>query len=120
MIEVEDSEAIGEPVELGEDAFAEAGGDVFAAEEGEALALDEGEAIAIDEEAAPVGAAAAAAAYEVPFTTLQCLVLMSILLVMGVGGMLMTDLVRNMWTYSETSAPVSSLTNALVGLMGWN
>jgi hypothetical protein len=34
--------------------------------------------------------------------------------------MLMTDLVRNMWAYSEASAPVSSLTDALISLMGWN
>ena len=30
----------------------------------------------------------------------------------------MTDLVRNMWAYSETSAPVSSLTDSLIGLAG--
>ena len=44
---------------------------------------------------------------------------MLILCVLSLGGMLMTDLVRNMWTYTEPSAPVSSLTDSLVGLMGW-
>ena len=45
---------------------------------------------------------------------------MLILCVLSVGGMLLTDLVRNMWAYSEVSAPVSSLTDALISLMGWD
>lgn len=120
VIEVEDSEALGEPVEFAEpDAL---GGDVFAedAEGGEVLALDEeGEAVAIDDSGASV-MPAAASAYEVPFTLLQCVTLMLILAVMAIGGMLVTDLVRNMWAYSEPSAPVSSLTDSLIGLMGWD
>jgi len=40
--------------------------------------------------------------------------------VMGLSGMLMTDLIRNMWAYSEVSAPVSSLTDSLITVMGWN
>ncbi len=120
VIEVEDSEALGEPVEFAEpDAL---GGDVFAedAEGGEVLALDEeGEAVAIDDSGSSV-MPAAASAYEVPFTMLQCVTLMLILAVMAIGGMLVTDLVRNMWAYSEPSAPVSSLTDSLIGLMGWD
>ena len=57
--------------------------------------------------------------YEVPFTIMQCVTLMLILCVLSVGGMLMTDLVRNMWTYTEPAAPVSSLTDSLVSMMGW-
>jgi hypothetical protein len=125
VIEIEDSGAIGEAVEVADDAFGEAqpldDGDVFAAEPAEAEGGfgDEGEAIAIDEAVAPAGAVAAAA-YEVPFSMFQCVGLMMILLIMGISGMLMTDLVRNMWAYSEASAPVSSLTDALISLMGWN
>jgi hypothetical protein len=122
VIEVEDSEAIAEPVD-----FAEAeplGGDVFAdeGEAGEVLALDEeGEAIAIDESESASSAVlpSTAGAYEVPFTLLQCVTLMLIICVMSLGGMLMTDLVRNLWTYTEPSTPVSSLTDSLIGLMGW-
>jgi hypothetical protein len=116
VIEVEDSEAVD---------FADAdalGGDVFAADAdaGDAMGLDEGgEGIAIDETSAPSSVMAMSAAYEVPFTTLQCVTLMLILCVLGLGGMLLTDLVRNMWTYAEPSAPVSSLTDSLIGLMGW-
>ena len=125
VIEVEDSEAIAEPGEFADDAFAEAEpleGDVFAAEPdaGDALAVDEeGEAIAIDETTAASVAPAAMGAYEVPFTLLQCVTLMLILCILSLGGMLMTDLLRNMWAYSEPSAPVSSLTDSLIGLMGW-
>lgn len=130
VIEIEDSGAIGEAVEIADDAFADAqpleDGDVFAAEPagGEGGFGDEGgfggdgEAIEIADSVAPVGAATAA--YEIPFSTFQCVGLMMILLIMGLSGMLMTDLVRNMWAYSEASAPVSSLTDALISLMGWN
>lgn len=132
VIEIEDSGAIAEQVEISDDAFADAealvDGDVFAAEPADGDAGfaaqqggfdDAGEAIALDESAAPA-VVAAAAAYEVPFSMFQCVGLMMILLMMGLSGMLMTDLVRNMWAYSEASAPVSSLTDSLISLMGWN
>ena len=51
---------------------------------------------------------------------MQCLSLMFIILTMSLGGMLMSDLVSNMWAYSETSAPVSALTDSLISLMGWD
>ena len=38
------------------------------------------------------------------------------LMIMSIGGMLMTDLMRNMWAYTDTATPVSSLTDALVSL----
>lgn len=120
VIEVEDSEAIAEPVEFAEEGEP-LGGDVFAAEgEGEALALDEdGEAVAIDESSAPSAVGRTFAGYEVPFTIMQCVTLMLILCVMSLGGMLLTDLVRNMWAYAEPAAPVSSLTDSLIAVMGW-
>lgn len=120
VIEVEDSEAMAEPVEFAEDPGDALGGDVFAADGEEALGLDEeGEAVAIDESAAAPSGSRAVASYEVPFSLLQCVTLMMILMVMSLGGMLMTDLVRNMWAYSETSAPVSALTDSLIAVMGW-
>ncbi len=125
VIEVEDSEAIGEAVEFGDDAFGDAGfaeaGDVFGGgeAEGDVLALDE-DAVSIDDSASPaMGRAPISGGYEVPFTLFQCVTLMLILCILSLGGMLMTDLVRNMWTYTEPSAPVSSLTDSLVGIMGW-
>jgi hypothetical protein len=137
VIEVEDSEAIGEAVEF-EDT-AEPAAEAFATDE--AGAFDDGggfgeEAVALDAEAAEdeavgldttssrrtssLGVPGGIGGYEVPFNLLQCLALLSIIAVMSLGGMLMTDLIRNMWTYTEPSAPVSSLTDALIALMGWS
>ena len=133
VIEVEDSEAIGEPVEfgdaMGDDALGAddaLGGDVFGGVDGadaaaaDALGLGDEDAVVDDTVTARVPSAAAAmGGYEVPFTLLQVLTLMMIIGVMSLAGMLMTDLVRNMWTYSEPAAPVSSLTDSLISLMGW-
>jgi excisionase family DNA binding protein len=126
VIEVEDSEAIAEPIEFGDVAVADdpLGGDVFGEPEAasDAFAMDEeGEAIAIDESTSATVAPAGigGGGYEVPFSLPQCITLMLILFVLSLGGMLMTDLVRNMWTYSEPTAPVSSLTDSLIAWMGW-
>lgn len=114
VIEIEDSEAIAEPVD-----FAEGG---LEAEEGfeaeEPVGLDEDDVLAGGAMGSG-GRAAAYSAYEVPFSLLQVVSLAMIICVLGLGGMLMTDLVRNMWAYSEPAAPVSSLTNMLIDLMGW-
>lgn len=132
VIEVEDSEAIGEAVEFDDAGFADAGfaeagfeepsGNINLAkadDEG-GFGADDGEAVAIDDSTSPtIAPTPSMGGYEVPFTMLQCVVLMMILLTMSLCGMLMTDLVRNMWTYSEPTAPVSSLTDSLVGLMNW-
>jgi hypothetical protein len=127
VIEVEDSEAIGEAVEFENEDFAAAeplSDDVFAEEPGAAeggFGEEQAPAVAIDEtSAAPVPSAAASmGGYEVPFSLYQCIALLSIICVLSVGGMLMTDLLRNMWTYSEPAAPVSSLTDALIDVAGW-
>ncbi len=113
VIEIEDSEAVAEPVEFGEAGFGEEGFDE------EATGLEE-DHLGIDAGATPVMAGGGGyAAYEVPFNMLQVVSLGMIICVMALCGMLMTDLVRNMWAYAEPAAPVSSLTNALVDLMGW-
>lgn len=128
VIEVEDSDdAIGEAVEFDDVEAEPLGGDVFGEAEGidadggfgddgeDALAAeDDGEGISLDSGAAVPMSAAAASAYEVPFSILQCVSLMLVLCIMSLGGMLMTDLVRNMWTYNEMSAPVSALTDSLI------
>jgi len=127
VIEVEESEAIAEAVEFSDaDAFADAdalddGVFASASSSDEALALDaDDEGIALDDSASPMAvAASSSAAYEVPFTLFQCITLVLIICVMSLGGMLMTDLVRNLWTYAEPTTPVSSLTDSLIEMMGW-
>ncbi len=111
VIEIEDSEAVAEPVEFGEGGLEE--DDAFAAED--AGGLDDDDSLAVG---AGTGAAAGYSAYEVPFTKLQVIGLAMLVCVMALPGMLMTDLVRNMWAYTEPAAPVSSLTNALIELIG--
>lgn len=139
VIEVEDSEIVGEAVDFEDDfgadgGFADAGfadaealgADAFEDAPAEAVALDAdpmagdvGSAEEVSDSPA-VGAAVGAAGYEVPFSLMQCLSLMFIILTLSLGGMLMTDLVRNMWTYNDISAPVSALTDSLIGIMGWD
>ena len=54
---------------------------------------------------------------EVPFTTLMVLSLLGTLMVMGLSGMLVTDIVRNMWQWSDGSSDLTSgLTKALVSV----
>jgi hypothetical protein len=122
VIEVEDSAAFAEvdPNSLDAGDFGDAldGGDAFGeadepVAEG-AMGMDEGFG---EEEGFPVGARAAAVpTYEVPYSALQVLGMVCILTVMSLGGMLMSDLVRNIWTYSEPAAPVSGLTDWLIDL----
>ena len=134
VIEVEDSEAIGEAVEFADvedapvsDAFAtDDGGGGFAEAEATEVAADDGADAGLGLETTSsrrttaVPTPAGVGAYEVPFNLLQCLALLSIIAVLTLSGMLMTDLVRNMWAHTEPSAPVSSLTNALIDLAGLN
>lgn len=128
VIEVEDSAAFVGDMDLGDDAFG--GGTAVVGEgllEGDAMVADEGlvaedammdDGFGIDAGApAPVGAAVPVA-YETPFTTWSVVALAGILLLMCLGGMLMTDLMRNMWAYSEPAAPVSSMTDALISMFG--
>lgn len=132
VIEVEDSEIVADAVDFSdEEGFADAGfddaeplgADAFGEMPAEGVALDDdamaGEEIIMDEvDESPTVASTGAVGYEVPFSLMQCLSLLFIILTLSLCGMLMTDLVRNMWAYNETAAPVSSLTDALISWMG--
>lgn len=141
VIDIEDSEAVEVDADFGDAAFEGDGAfegevafddapvieDGFGDPMGAAEPIDESAGIVAADDAGGVQTARAGApgamgvptSYEVPFTLFQTVGLLLILVVMGLGGMLMTDLVRNMWTYSETSAPVSSLTDMLIDVAGW-
>lgn len=104
-----DADAFGEPLE-GEDAFAQdAGG--FGDED--AMGVEDGFG---DEPVAAGAPGTAPAAWEVPYSVFQVIGLVCIVTVLGIGGMLMSDLVRNIWTYSEPAAPVSGLTDWLIDI----
>lgn len=118
VIEVEDSAAFADAGGLADDPFGEPleGDDAFAQEgvgfgDEDALAIEDGFG---EEPVVAGGRGAAPAAWEVPYSVFQVVGLVCIVLVMGLGGMLMSDLVRNMWTYSEPAAPVSGLTDWLI------
>ncbi|MEZ6137326.1 MAG: helix-turn-helix domain-containing protein [Pirellulaceae bacterium] len=92
VIELEDSSEFGDaavalPADDGFDAFAD---------------VDSGGALEADtfNEAAPTGAAVVMGAPEVPYNLLQVLSLLGILLLMCMSGVLVTDVVRNMWAWS--------------------
>jgi hypothetical protein len=74
--------------------------------------------------AAATGAAAGAAAYrggspDVPLATWEVLTLLTIVLVLGLSGLLVTDIVRNMWSWSATDSNVTSwFTDMIIKSLG--
>lgn len=99
VIELEDSSDFGDaavalPAEDGFDAFSDVDGGGLE-EAGDAFG-----------EAAP--AAAAVGAPEVPYHLLQVLSLLGILLLMCMSGILVTDIVRNMWAWSGAESSLTS------------
>lgn len=108
VIEIEDSTELGGGFPA--DDFGGAAGGGF---------LDEGLGAAAG---AGVGAAAASAyrgSPEVPLASWEVLTLLTIVLVMGVSGLLVTDIVRNMWAWSESDSSITSwFTKMIVQSMG--
>lgn len=108
VIELEDSSEFGDaevalPSADGFDAFADvdAGGDIGFGE------------------VAPVGAPVSMGTPEVPYSLPQVLGLLGILLLLCLSGILVTDIVRNMWAWSgDESALTSGFTEMLVGAFG--
>ena len=121
VIEIEDSSSFADADAFGDAEFGEAmpvegGFDDDAVVEAESD-QDAGDGFGVSTGAAPTRSRGTASpVYEIPFTIFQVGTLLVTLSIMCVGGMLMTDLLRNMWAYSESEAPVSSLTDALVDL----
>ncbi|QDS86068.1 Helix-turn-helix domain protein [Rosistilla ulvae] len=134
VIEVEESDAFGAAMDLGDAGFVDpsTGDGRGWADRNELLAddaegIDEAGLVAdgVEEDLivanAPVPQAAAVApGYEVPFSIWNVSALAGILVMMSVGGMMTTDLVRNLWTYSETTSPISSLTETILSALGMN
>ncbi len=85
--------------------------------------LDDGLGMAGAGVAGVAGAAIGAAAYressEVPLATWEVLTLLTIVLVLGLSGLLVTDIVRNMWSWSETDSNVTSwFTDMIIKSLG--
>ncbi|MEM7314498.1 MAG: hypothetical protein AAF497_15230 [Planctomycetota bacterium] len=74
------------------------------------------------EAVAPLGAAAGAgaiaAAAEAPYTIWNVIGLGTCALILALGGMMITDLVRNMWSWDGTYSLNSTLMDAVIGMFG--
>ncbi len=55
---------------------------------------------------------------ETPYGTLDVLLLLGILLLMGMGGLLISDLMRNMWAWDNQNDYTSSFTSMMVNAIG--
>lgn len=103
VIELEDSADFGDaavqlPADEGFDAFADVDG---------GGGLEESDALG--GAAAPAaGAAVAMSSPEVPYSTFQVGVLLLILLLMCMSGILVTDVVRNLWAYEAGESSITS------------
>jgi hypothetical protein len=110
VIELEDSSEFGDaavalPAEDGFDAFADV----------DSGGMDEGGF----GEAAPAGAAVVMGVPEVPYSLPQVLSLLGILLLMCMSGILVTDIVRNMWAWSGSGSSLTSgFTDMVLGAFG--
>jgi hypothetical protein len=112
VIALEDSSAFGAPLEGGlEDAEAVLGEDAQAEEMAGALE---------EREAAPVTLPTVqlATAQDLPYSIWNVLSLLAIVVVLAVTGMLMTDLVRNMWTWDETFTASTPIMDVMVRMFG--
>lgn len=110
VIELEDSSEFGDaavaiPAADGFDAF----GDVQS---------DQGMDIGADLGSAPVGSGVVMGAPEIPYSLPQVLSLLGILLLMCMSGILVTDVVRNMWAWSGSSALTSGFTEMVLSAVG--
>ena len=121
VIEVEDSaEAFGGG--MGEGVLDAAGfddfGEVPAGQLGADADMDVTEDIGVTETAERPQGVAMVPAYEVPFSVFNVLALLSVVMVMSLGGMIMTDMVRNMADFAGANSQVNSLTDAVLGMFG--
>jgi hypothetical protein len=116
VIALEDSEAFGE---VGEEALAPTEPVLGAVEQVDELegALEAAEAAPVTQPALPESALYGAMP-EMPYSIWNVLSLLSIVLILSVTGMLMTDLIRNIWTWNEPYAASTPIMDMMVNLFG--
>ncbi|EAQ79825.1 helix-turn-helix domain-containing protein [Blastopirellula marina] len=66
----------------------------------------------------PAGAPAAAAPVEAPYSVLNLISLAATAALVLVAGLMVTDLIRNMWSFDEPYAINSSIMDGIISLMG--
>lgn len=117
VIALEDSSAFGVPLEGGLEGGLEGAEAVL----GEETPADEISG-SLGEEAAPVTMPTVqlGAVQDLPYSIWNVLSLLAIVVVLSVTGMLMTDLVRNMWTWDETFTASTPIMDVMVRMFGLN
>jgi hypothetical protein len=112
VIALEDSSAFGAPLEGGLE-----GTEAVLGEEAQP---DEITGALEEREIAPVTQPTVqlAAAQDLPYSIWNVLSLLAIVVVLAVTGMLMTDLVRNMWTWDETFTASTPIMDVMVRMFG--
>jgi hypothetical protein len=112
VIALEDSSAFGAPLEGGLE-----GAEAVLGEEAQ---TDEMAGALEEQEAAPVTLPTVqlAAAQDLPYSIWNVLSLLAIVVVLAITGMLMTDLVRNMWTWDETFTASTPIMDVMVRMFG--
>ena len=88
------------------------GFDAFGAADGDGL--DMGGALG----GATAGAAVFDGRPEVPYSTFQVMSLLGILLLMCMSGILVTDVVRNLWAWTDSSDLTSGFTEMVLSAVG--
>jgi excisionase family DNA binding protein len=125
----EDEEDSGSQVIALEDseAFGDAAGMLVEGEEAEPVlgqAEDELEGALDQYESSPMVQPAAQAGYaappEAPYSIWNIIALLSIFVVLGLTGMLMMDLVRNMWSWNEPFTASTPIMDMMIKLAGLN
>lgn len=110
VIELEDSTEFGDAAV----ALPDGGFDAFSDVEGGSLEGEEGFG-----DPTPAGAPVVMGTPEVPFNSLQVVALLLILLLMCLSGILMTDIVRNMWAWAGSESTLTSgFTEMILSALG--
>lgn len=112
VIALEDSSAFGVPLEGDLEGAEGVLGEEEPAEE-LAGALEEGEAAPVTLPTVQLGAA-----QDLPYSLWNVLSLLAIVVVLSLTGMLMTDLVRNMWTWDEPFTASTPVMDVMVRMFG--
>jgi hypothetical protein len=112
VIALEDSSAFGVPLEGDLE-----GGEAVLSEEAQADeltgALEDGETAPVTLPTVQLGAA-----QDLPYSIWNVLSLLVIVVVLSITGMLMTDMVRNMWTWDETFTASTPIMDVMVRMFG--
>jgi hypothetical protein len=121
----EESDSGSQVIALDTEEFDESAEGLLAAEVAAEPLLEEEAALAAGAEMMPGGGVALAGAapliqpkqaVEAPYSVWNVLSLMVIILILAISGMMMVDLLRNMWSWDESFSASSAIMDSIIGL----